>query len=155
MKYRKNTAHCCILTGIFLIASGTTFLISWPLVYQFVKNLVLSIYPNSYRADVWINNGAPVTLSVRFFNWTNPDDILVKGVKPRFEEVGPYVFVENRWKVNLTWNEDGTVTFKQKRNWTFDEERSTGKLSDEITTLNAVALVCFLISKSVFLSRRH
>jgi hypothetical protein len=49
---------------------------------------------------------------------------------------------ETQAKVNITWNANRTVTYKQRRWWYFDQENSNGTLDDVITTLNVVALVC-------------
>lgn len=44
-------------------------------------------------------------------------------------------------KVNLTWNENGTVTYKVIKRWFFDEEKTNGSLSDQVTSINIVAAV--------------
>lgn len=75
------------------------------------------------------------------FNWTNPEDIYTKGVKPRFQEVGPFRFKEIKEKINVTWNENKTVTYRQRKLFYFHEDDGTLPLSTEITTINAVALV--------------
>lgn len=75
------------------------------------------------------------------FNWTNPQDLLDTSVKPRFQEIGPYVFNEVKEKVNITWNDNGTVSFLLRRDWHFNEEKSVGSLDDEIVTANPILLV--------------
>jgi hypothetical protein len=44
-------------------------------------------------------------------------------------------------KTNVTWNVNGTVSFRRLRSWVFDAENSNGSLSDNVTTLNPVAVV--------------
>lgn len=39
----------------------------------------------------------------------------------------------------MTWNDNGTVTFYQKRIWHFNAEKSNGNLSDEVTNINVIA----------------
>lgn len=75
------------------------------------------------------------------FNWTNPEEIKEEGVKPRFEEVGPYRFREVKEKINISLNDNGTVTYRLMRQYFFHEEDSPRQLSDIITTINAVSLV--------------
>lgn len=80
------------------------------------------------------------------FNWTNTAEIGDSDVKPHFAECGPYVFLESHKRSNITWNENGTVTYNQIRTWHFVPERSNGSLSDEITSLNVFSAVsCFLL----------
>ncbi|CAH2266440.1 jg24406 [Pararge aegeria aegeria] len=40
--------------------------------------------------------------------------------------------------VDITWNDNGTVTFRNQRFWYFQPERSNGSLSDNITTINPI-----------------
>jgi hypothetical protein len=50
-------------------------------------------------------------------------------------------YSEHHTKVDIAWNDNNTVTFQQVRRWHFDPERSNGTLRDEITNINAIALV--------------
>lgn len=43
--------------------------------------------------------------------------------------------------MNITWNGNDTVTFQQIRRWHFVPERSNGTLRDDITNINAIAVV--------------
>lgn len=75
------------------------------------------------------------------FNWTNSDEVHNLDVKPILKEMGPYVFLEHHKRTNLTWNDNGTVTFNQIRTWQFRPELSNGSLDDEITNLNVISAV--------------
>lgn len=78
------------------------------------------------------------------FNWTNSDEIMNSDVKPFLKECGPYIFLESHKRTNITWNENGTVTYNQIRTWHFMPDMSNGTLNDEITTLNVMSAVsCF------------
>lgn len=48
---------------------------------------------------------------------------------------------ESREKVNLTWNDNGTLTYRQRRSWHFAADQSNGSLDDLVTTINPVTLV--------------
>lgn len=78
------------------------------------------------------------------FNWTNTHEVHDPNVKPILVECGPYVFVENHKRTNVTWNENGTVTYNQIRTWQFRQDLSVGTLDDEITTLNMISSVSFI-----------
>jgi hypothetical protein len=78
--------------------------------------------------------------SVYFFNWTNPEDFTNHSIKPRFEEVGPYrceMFIR---KVNLTFHDNSTVSYKKLHSYKFLPDQSGGKMTDIITTPNVIAL---------------
>jgi len=45
------------------------------------------------------------------------------------------------YKVNQSWNENGTVTFQRRKVWFFDQSLSNGSLTDEITNLNPIVAV--------------
>jgi len=45
------------------------------------------------------------------------------------------------YKVNQTWNDNGTITFQNKKRWFFEKSLSNGSLSDKVTNLNPIAVV--------------
>lgn len=45
------------------------------------------------------------------------------------------------YKLVESWNNNGTMTFRQKKNWIFQESMSRGSLDDIVTNLNPVAAV--------------
>lgn len=51
---------------------------------------MMVVYPGSFSFDVWSELPIPMTMSVYFFNITNPEDIenRVPGVKPIFKQLG-------------------------------------------------------------------
>lgn len=83
----------------------------------------------------------PMAMEFYLWNWTNPEDITNSSVKPKFVEMGPYRFVEKYKKVDITWNDNDTVSFRQLKTWHFDEKGSKGTLEDKVTNLNPVAVV--------------
>ena len=59
----------------------------------------------------------------------------------RLMQVGPYSFKEYHKKTNITFSPDGNlVDFNQMKYWVFDPKNSGGDLSDEIWTLNMIAV---------------
>lgn len=90
----------------------------------------------------WIKTPIPMYLKITMFNWTNPEAIHDPTVKPHFEEVGPYVFLERHDRVDLHWNpENDTVSYYQNRVWHFLPEKSNGELTDKITNINVMTSV--------------
>lgn len=47
-------------------------------------------------------------------------------------------FRENRTKVNITFNNNETITYMQLKSWEFEQSLSNGSLSDNVTTINIV-----------------
>lgn len=92
-------------------------------------------------------------LDIYLYNWTNPSSFSSEEPfpKPILQQIGPYRFLEKTDKVDVVWNDNRTVSFRKKSTYFFDAESSIGKLDDEITTLNIVALVSWLnsIDKSI------
>lgn len=43
---------------------------------------------------------------------------------------------ETREKVNITWHENGTVSYYQVKRWYFEPELTKGSLDDLVTTVN-------------------
>lgn len=122
------------------------------LIFNTILKEVMTLKPNSYVFDIWKKTPLPVKMDFYFFNWTNPEDIYNTSIKPRFEQVGPYRFKESKEKVNITWNNNNTVSFKHLRLWYLDEN-SPNNATDLITTLNVVALVNYLFYLSRFITQ--
>lgn len=55
-------------------------------------------------------------------------------------------FRENRTKVNMIFNSNNTVTYMQLKSWQFDPDLSNGSLSDQVTTINIILNVNFIIN---------
>ncbi len=63
-------------------------------------------------------------------------------MKPIIQEVGPYVFKEEHRKEEIQFDDEkAKVSFYQVKTWHFLRDQSVGSLDDEITTVNAIAMV--------------
>ena len=83
----------------------------------------------------------------QFFEWynifidnntANHKIFLISGKeKPKLVEVGPYAYVQNMRKTNITFSKDGSeVTYAVKRDYIFSIEYSSGTESDIIVVPN-------------------
>lgn len=140
-KLRLCRDTCFLVLGIVLVALGIVTLLYFDVAYDTIVKSALTFNPTSRTFKAWHKNDPPLIMDVYLFNWTNPEEIREEGVKPRFEEVGPWRFKEIKEKINITFNANGTVTYRQMRHYFFWEEESPRKLSEMVTTINAVALV--------------
>lgn len=98
--------------------------------------------------DIWKEPPIPIHLEIHLFNVTNADKMKNDfwGTRPQFSELGPYVFIETHKRVNVQWNDNGTVSYQQVRKWVFSPELSKGSLNDRITNLNmVVATISYLV----------
>ena len=55
--------------------------------------------------------------------------------------LGPYVYREEREKINITWNGNGTINYRQISRFYFEPELSGRNLSDQIWSLNVPMIV--------------
>lgn len=55
--------------------------------------------PTSKAFEVWNDTSSlpPMYLKIRFFNWTNPEELKMRDKKPNLVEIGPYVFRYDDW----------------------------------------------------------
>lgn len=75
------------------------------------------------------------------FNWTNPEQVRIKGMKPNFQQVGPFVYREDKLKEDVTWYSNKTVSFYGQRTWYFEPEMSGASLDALITCPHLPSLV--------------
>ncbi|XP_052891788.1 protein peste isoform X1 [Anopheles moucheti] len=143
MLVKKFCNRRCILTssGLLLAASGTFFLLFFPIIFQDILQEELKLRPGSRSYDSWVSPPFPLAMDVYFFNWTNPEDITNHSTKPILEELGPYRFIEHPTKVDIEWHDaNATVSYRKKSLYYFDEEGSNGTLDDVISSINIVAV---------------
>ncbi|KAF4519649.1 hypothetical protein B566_EDAN004986 [Ephemera danica] len=80
----------------------------------------------------------PVTpiIKIYIYNVTNADEFLIDGEKPRVQELGPYVYRQEWERMNVTFNENGTVSFQQRKTFFFDPDLSVGDEEDMVVVPN-------------------
>ena len=135
---------CLLLVGLALICLGISIFVYFEALYDYLITTSMSFTPKTEPYRVWRINDPPLDLDIYLFNWTNPQDLFTEGVKPKFEEIGPYKFKEVKEKVNITWHDHNhTISYRHRKAYYFDGERSARNLTDVITTINIVPLVSF------------
>ncbi|XP_054708652.1 scavenger receptor class B member 1-like isoform X2 [Uloborus diversus] len=125
-----------VASGLLTATLGFVLYITFPMLMEseIKKKLVLKEGSQSY--EYWKDIPVPIYLEFYFFNVTNTEEVYNFTNKPILEEVGPYTFRESREKVNVTWRDNGTLSYKQIKRWYFQPDRTNGSLQDYITTLN-------------------
>ena len=101
---------------------------------KFKKQYVL--LPPSQLFQQWMNPPVDVYLSFHLFDLKNGNDFEKKGAKPVFEEIGPFVFKEIISKEDIIDNFNNTITYKERRRFTFMPDLSAFNDSYPITQVN-------------------
>ncbi|PSN44142.1 Protein peste [Blattella germanica] len=91
----------------------------------------------------WISGALLCIGVILTFTWNNIYDYMIKKHIVHFV-IGNWEVHE---KVNITWNENNTVTYKQLKRWYFDPENSKGSLEDNVTMLNVLPVSAAYVSR--------
>ncbi|KAM8717552.1 hypothetical protein ACLKA7_004276 [Drosophila subpalustris] len=128
------------LLGLILATLGLIYVLNLERIQRSAMEWFMVLKPNSMITNLWEHPSLLMRANVYIFNWTNPEDIDNPNVKPRLQELGPYSFTETVQKLNITWNDNSTVSYLRRSRFTFDPSASVGKLSDVIVTPNTLAV---------------
>lgn len=128
--------------AVLLILIGFVVGGLWSLIFTAIYEGEMALTSTSTTFGMWEETPIPMYVEIYLFNCTNAEKFQEdpQNIKPEYSEMGPYVFSEHHTKVDLSWNDNGTVTFRQIRKWHFIPERSNGTLRDEITNFNIIAV---------------
>lgn len=136
-----NANIWCFVLGSISFLSGFLLLLYSEELQTFIIKSALTLTPDSQAYEAWRINEPPLIMDIYFFNWTNAQDINKKGVKPRFEQVGPYRYKEIKEKINITWNSNDTISYRFVKRYHFMGKDSPRPLEDVITSLNLIPFV--------------
>ncbi|XP_055930524.1 protein croquemort-like isoform X2 [Argiope bruennichi] len=138
-----------VVSGLLIAVIGLVMYCTFPIFMEneIKKRLVLKEGSQSY--SYWKDVPVPIYIHFYFFNITNPEEIWALTNKPVLEELGPYTFRESREKVNITWNENGTVSYRQIRRWYYQYDKTNGTLDDVVTTLNVPMVAAAMRGKQM------
>ncbi|XP_068767286.1 scavenger receptor class B member 1 isoform X2 [Struthio camelus] len=136
---RRRVAVGLGLAGAVLAALGICLLAVGPLIVkeQVVKNV--RIDPHSIAFGMWKDIPVPFYFSVHFFEVKNPQEVL-QGAKPVVNQRGPYVYREFRYKTNITFHDNDTVSFLEYRQLFFRPDLSAGREEDYIVVPNILLM---------------
>ncbi|UJR36346.1 hypothetical protein I4U23_029073 [Adineta vaga] len=126
-----------IILGIGFIVGGTLLLV---LGSSTIKNSVkkqCQLKPGTFLYDTWRDSPVPTYTSIYVFD-LNDTEFLNGTSKPFLRQRGPFVYKEERKKMNIKTYENQTISYQESRVYTFDRERSAELESVNITTMNIV-----------------
>lgn len=125
--------------GVFLVLVALILGLTWPAISSSILYSQFMLKVGSLNYENWLETPIPMYAKFYLYNWKNPEEFKYINIKPEFEELGPYVFREIHYRINITWNDDDTVTYWQRRQWFFEESMSGGSLDDVITCVNPIS----------------
>lgn len=120
-------ATTALLVGFFVVPPI--------IVQQITENVQLVEGTDQYER--WVTLPQPLEFKVYIFNVTNVEEIQ-RGMMPKLEEIGPYVYLQNRKKFNIRFTRDRErVSYFSQQTYTFDREKSYPLTEDDnIKVLN-------------------
>ncbi|XP_044296668.1 scavenger receptor class B member 1 isoform X2 [Varanus komodoensis] len=90
----------------------------------------------------------PFSMSIYLFEVMNSKQVLL-GAKPVLNQRGPYVYRETRQKENVTFYDNGTVSFLEYRRFYFLPDQSNGSESDYIVIPNPIVMGASLMLENM------
>ncbi|XP_061459093.1 scavenger receptor class B member 1 isoform X3 [Rhineura floridana] len=122
----------CLAFGVFLIVMVPAIVKD-----QVAKNVRLS--PKGMVFKLWKDIPVPLFMSLYIFEVLNSKEVL-RGATPAVAQRGPYVYREQREKTNITFHNNGTVSFLEYRYFNFQPDLSNGSESDYVIVPNILVM---------------
>ncbi|XP_034235123.1 lysosome membrane protein 2-like [Thrips palmi] len=138
-----TSVACLCFASLLLVASVTGTYLLW--FTGFFEDLVHSstVYANGsdfFRA--WLAPPFGPTTKLYLFNYTNAAEFMAGNAsRLRVQELGPYAYSETLEHVNVHFHSNGTMSYSEKRAFTFLPEWSRGSEDDVIVVPN-LPLIC-------------
>jgi hypothetical protein len=136
-----------IYTSIAIIL-GLLFLVLGVLIVLFFRSLIdafissqLPLKAGAQTFELWRKPPVTPYLKVYFFNVTNAEDFLENGAKLKLQEKGPYTYSETWEKIEPVWHPNGTLSYRQVKNYTFVPELSISQSDDDVFLLPNIPML--------------
>jgi len=138
-----------LVCGSLALMAGIVSVTSYQTLYQTILDSSLELSPDSPGYPYWVTMPFPIYIRLFFWTVTNWQDVQDSQARPVLREMGPYTYIEKYQKVNVTWNNNnGTVTYMQRKTWYFQPHLSNGTVEDNVTCLNVPLLVRRRLTRS-------
>ncbi|XP_033757218.1 lysosome membrane protein 2-like [Pecten maximus] len=133
----------CLGLGILTVISGIAMI---PLLRIFINNMIakeVTLEDGTFVYKAWKEPPFPIYFEFFFFDVLNPDEVTKMNKKMAVRQRGPYTYRLISTKTNITFNANGTVSYREPDTYVFDRSRSVGPESDTFLTLNVILLTIF------------
>ncbi|XP_055687525.1 scavenger receptor class B member 1-like [Lutzomyia longipalpis] len=137
-KKKKITLLAIVLLLMGFVISATGFFIMWfTELYNDTLISRLVLRENTLAAEWWANPPLHSYLKVYIFNYTNVDRFN-DGTDEKLvvEEIGPYVYYEKLTKEDIVFNDNNTISYREKRVNYFLPDMNTWSDLENITVPN-------------------
>ncbi|XP_003426273.1 scavenger receptor class B member 1 isoform X2 [Nasonia vitripennis] len=132
--------RAAVAVGALMVIIAAVLAAVFPQLINVIVNKEITLAEGGRTYGWW--KAPPVTpqMHVYIYNVTNADEFLNNGEKPALQELGPYVYLETWDKVNVKFNDNGTVTYNVRKQFIFSEELSVGSEEDLVVVPNVPML---------------
>lgn len=125
-----------MLTVVYSIVGSVVMPIVFTTIISNVIEGIMVLTPSSELYEGWKDPDMPIYQNFYFFDIQNKDEVM-QGGKPRVREAGPYTYMVNLTRSNITFSDNDTLlSYVQYMHYTFMPEMSVGAEDDIITTVN-------------------
>ncbi|XP_077984815.1 platelet glycoprotein 4-like [Glandiceps talaboti] len=141
-----------VIVGCIFCALGLALI---PILRIIIHNIVeqkLTLSPTSFLYNAWAhaaNSSAKVYLQVWVFDLKNEQEVLDGTEKPYLVEKGPYTYSQKQVKHNITFHDNGTVSYDPVSTYIFIPEMSVGHENDTFTGLNGPLVIIASLLRSM------
>jgi scavenger receptor class B protein 1 len=106
----------------------------------------MKLQPQTDLYQQWVNPPVEIFLNFYLFDLKNPGEFLA-GKRPRFEQIGPFVYREHLVKQQIVDNLNGTISYDEIRRFEFRPDLSVHSESFELTTINMAPITILSLIK--------
>ncbi|KAG0445182.1 hypothetical protein HPB47_018799 [Ixodes persulcatus] len=131
---RRSCISLCVIS-LLSVVLGMLTLLGFDNIFRLILNKEVSLAEHSRAFPMWRDVGHETLVRFYFFNVTNPDEALT-GRKPSVKELGPYTYRAEWVKHNITFHDNGTLSYIETKRYYFERSLSIGPEEDEIMTVN-------------------
>ncbi|KAL8577387.1 hypothetical protein ACOMHN_060209 [Nucella lapillus] len=122
--------------GMVMIVLAISFDPLFEVIVHGMMNKMLVLKPDGYSFGYWQKPPVPVFFKIYVFDVANPEEVL-QGLIPKVIEKGPYTYRVSLEKMNITFHDNYTVSYRQRQTFVYDREQSVGWDNETFTTPNA------------------
>lgn len=122
-----------LLLGVIFACGGSILFYKFPDILKSQIGQSLMLIEGTEAADRFESPPVPTYLKIFIFNVTNPEEVNEDAAKPILEEIGPYVYRQNKRKIIKEWNETlGTITYQEVPTFHFEPSMSLDEGMDKL-----------------------
>ncbi|XP_020294753.1 scavenger receptor class B member 1 [Pseudomyrmex gracilis] len=129
-----------VAIGVLLIILAAVLAVVFPKIIDLILDNELALRDGGRTYNFWKEPPVVPRMQIYIYNVTNADEFLNNNEKPVLQELGPYVYSQHWQKEDIKFNENGTVTYKVKKTFVFNETLSAGSEDDLVVVPNVPML---------------